>query len=148
VSGENEAQAGVVQLTVDELIKKIVSPTNISFSGSAYLSTMMDVFNRLNLDPTFQGRSLLAESLRNLAYGLLEDRPCSSGAVTLVRDSFYLQADKVPPASLAGRRFNSSRDSDFLQLPPTMLINTQVREFVCVVVCTGHVLTPPSRLPV
>ena len=140
VSGENEAQVGVVQLTVDELIKKVVSPTNISFSGSAYLTTMMDVFNRVNLDPTFQGRSLLARSMSTLAYGILEDRPCSSGPVILIRNSFYLLADKVPPASLAGRRFNASRDGDFLQLPRTMVLNTQVRrEFVCVFVCTSDV---------
>lgn len=126
LSGMNDAQVGVVQLTVDQLIRKTVMPTNIAYAGSVYVNTMMDIFNRLILDSSFNGRSRLAESMKSLAYSLLEDVSCQSEPLIYLTDSFYLQAERLAPSSLAGRRFSSSNGQDYVQFPTGMILSTQV----------------------
>ena len=131
-------QSDVVRLTINELIRKTEVPSNISYSSGGFVSIMMDIFNRLILDATFDGRSRLADSMKAMAYSLLEDIPCQSPPVTYVRDTFYFQAVKLALSSLPGRRFNSSNAADFVQFPTAMVLNTQVTKATIATVDIGN----------
>ena len=139
VSGADDAQVGVVQLVLDELIKKIQFPSRIAPSDS-FSSTLMDIYDRTITDTSFSGRSLIADSMKRLAYALLEGVACGGVAIIHRQRSFYFHAEKLPPAELAGRRFASETTArtDYVQFPTAMTLSTPVCTCVFVCVCAEY----------
>ena len=127
VTGRDRNQSNLVKLIDDELIRKTLAPLNIDYSSIMYVSNMLDSFDRIVSDPTFSGRSLLADTMKFFAYSLLEDVECNSTAITYSRNTFFLLAMKSSASSLAGRRFISISGADYVQFPNQMILPTQVR---------------------
>ena len=102
---------------------------------------MSDIFQLVLDDVTFSGRSEFVETMKLFGYSLLDGEPCnteyvfqkwfvmklamnisSSFPVTkiLSRLLFHLVVERLPPASLAQRRFTasfSSDNDDFVKFP-------------------------------
>ncbi len=127
VSGSAQNQSDVTRLIIDELILKTLSSSNnVDYSNTLYVSTMLDIFQTLLVPNTsFAGRSQLVQSMKSFAYSLLEDSSCNS-SMQFFRTQFYLEASKLSPFNLTGRRFASNNDADYVQLP-TQVITTPVR---------------------
>lgn len=126
VSGDDHDQSDLLRQIDDQLIRKTLAPVNIEYS-STYVSNMLDSFDRLIADSTFNGRSVFADAMKFFAYSLLEDVECNSTAIKYSRNTFFFQAMKISPLALSGRRFISNTGADYVQLPTQMILSTQVK---------------------
>lgn len=125
VSGQDISQYNLTQFILEALIEKTLPPFSINYTGTTYLQNMLDIFQGLLVDPSFSGRSSLVQTMQSFAYSLLEDTLCNEAAVTHSRPQFYLIAAKLSHSALAGRRFSSNNNTDFVQFP-TQIIAPQV----------------------
>lgn len=125
ISGQDRNQSDLVQFIVEELIQKTLAPSNIDYSNTRYITNMLNVFQTLLENIGFAGRSLFVNSMKSFAYSLIEESLCNGPAINFSRPLYYMQAAKLSPASLSGRRFSSTSDADFVQFP-TEIIFTQV----------------------
>lgn len=110
---------------MEELIAKSVFP-EIDYSSTRYIPNMLDVFQSLVTDPSFTGRSLLVQIMKSFAYSQLDNVDCNAPALAYSRPQLYMEAAKLAPSTLAGRRFSSSNGIDFVQFP-TQIIAPQVQ---------------------
>lgn len=126
ISGQDPTHYNLTQSILEELIQRTVPPFNVSYSGTMYVSNMLDIFQTLLADPSFSGRSLLVQTIQSFAYSLLNGELCNAPAITHSRALFYLRAAKLSHSSLSGQRFSSNNNTDFIQFP-AQIIAPQVR---------------------
>lgn len=80
---------------------------------------------------------MFVQSMKTFGYSLLEESPCLSTGVEVTlnytRTLFYLEAVRLMPSALVGRRFSLSGENnqDYIQMPAQTIPTAQdVRQIV------------------
>ena len=128
VSGQDNEQTEITQLILEEMIQKTLVPVNIDYSNTNYIPRMLEIFRSLIVDASFSGRSQFLESMQNFAYSLVESSLCDGPPVIHSTPQYYLYAAKISPPLLAGMRFSSSSDSDYIQYPSQAQIQVRAHK--------------------
>ena len=108
------------------------------FSVEAYLTNHRVIIVRF-----CRGHSQFVQLMKQFAYSLVDRALCPIAGggqpLTFTRTSFYMEAVKLPPASLSGRTFTSSSgdsQADYVQFPNQIIsVPTDVSAFVHSVLC-------------
>lgn len=121
VSGSNRNQSEAVSLIINQLITLTQSGPNID-TGAVYINNMLDIFQFILSDVSFQGKSTFVQSMKTFAYSLVQEQACPAAntevaTVVYSRPLFNLQALKILPVALANRRFINRQSEDYVQFP-------------------------------